>query len=83
MLLDEALQCVQDSKLDRLQELYAWMHTRDAVYNWEYIFQRLYLKAKSLKRRNIIKWLDELYKKFDDVSKIALRHTMVYAKYIR
>lgn len=49
---------------------------------WDYIFQKVYVHAVLKKQKEISKWLEELYQNFDDITKIAIKPTFLYAKYL-
>ena len=50
--------------------------------NFQYIYKTLLLYACTKKKKESIKFLVDLYFIFDDISKIALRQTFFYGKYL-
>ena len=54
----------------------------DYVLNFQYIYKTLLLYACTKKKKQCIKFLFNLYFTFDDISKIALRQTFFYGKYL-
>jgi hypothetical protein len=50
---------------------------------WDYIFQKVYLHACLKKKQNIINWFMELYKLFNPIVQIAMKHVFVYGKYLQ
>lgn len=49
---------------------------------WDYIFQKVYVHSVLKKQKKISIWFEELYQYFDDITKIAIKPTFLYAKYL-
>tara|TARA_Y100000389_G_C17069506_1_gene321289 strand:- start:168 stop:512 length:345 start_codon:yes stop_codon:yes gene_type:complete len=49
---------------------------------YQYIYQKIFLHACIIGQINIIQWLFEVYKEFDNISKITLRQMFFYGKYL-
>lgn len=71
-----------DSIKDILKDIINMLKTKEYRINYEYIWQKCYLHCCLKKKTNIKDFFDEIYKSFDDVTKIALKPTMIYAKYL-
>ena len=87
-LLAECKFYVDKDKLDCLKQLLnELLNEQDQLeyrVNYEWLWQKIYLHACSKKKVEICTWLETVYSEyFDEVTKIALRPTMVYAKYMK
>ncbi len=78
-ILQQGLDCVRSNDVDGLRELSASL---PSYVSREYLFQRIYLSACVNKRPEIRAWLMELYEHMDPVSKIGLKPTLTYGKYV-
>ena len=80
--------CIRNDKQEELEEWLLLLHdasqNKTLEYRWpfEYIFQQLYLCAVSRKNKQVREYFEEMYANFDPATKIALKPTMVYAKYV-
>ena len=82
-ILEHALQAIENDDLHELQCLFECTQRSDAKFNYEYMFQRVYLKAVLFKRAMMLEWLLKLHHElFDPTSKAALKSMFLYAKYL-
>ena len=76
---------INKGNLDGLKELWR-QYKEDYDFGrelaWDYIFQKIYIHAALKKQKEICKWLDELFKEFDQIQQIAMRQMFSYARYI-
>ena len=65
-------------------KIYNFNTNKDSDYklNFQYIYKTLLLYACTKKKKKSIKFLADLYFTFDDISRIALRQTFFYGKYL-
>lgn len=70
--------------LGELQNLYKRIifSDTDVNLNKPFIFKEVFLYACKKMDKAVISWMMEVYKTFDEVSKIGLRQTFFYGKYI-
>lgn len=55
----------------------------DFKIQWEYIFSKVYIHSCLKKHPDISLWLREnVYNNFDDYTKISIKHTLTYGKYL-
>jgi hypothetical protein len=47
---------------------------------WDVVFKDVYIHACLKGKKEIVEWLDELYKEFDPIIQIALRQMFPYAR---
>lgn len=47
---------------------------------WDVVFKDIYLHACLKGKKDIVEWLDELYKEFNPIIQIALRQMFPYAR---
>ena len=50
--------------------------------NYQYIYKDVFLYSCIKKQKKIMEWLTEVYHRFDDVTRIALKHIFTYGKYL-
>jgi hypothetical protein len=55
---------------------------KDETHDWQRIFLKVYLHACLKKQQDIVDWLMQVYETFDDISKIALRQTFPYGRWL-
>jgi len=70
--------------LGELQNLYKQLisYETDVNLNKAFIFKEVFLYACKKMDKAVISWMMEVYDTFDDISKIGLRQTFFYGKYI-
>lgn len=54
----------------------------DYKLNFEYIYKNIFLYSCNKENKNILNWLFNIYNKFNDLSKIGLKHTHIYGKFL-
>jgi hypothetical protein len=74
---------ITDDNLIDLEEYYNQLKTSEEQIYWDYIYQKAYLHACLLHRSNIVEWITKLFENFDPITKIAMRHTFSYGKYLQ
>jgi hypothetical protein len=74
---------ITSDNLDELQKYYNYLQTSDIQINYDIIFQHSYIHSCLLHRTKIIKWLTELFNKFDLITQIALKHVFTYGRYLQ
>lgn len=88
-MIAEVKWCIRHNQHDELEE---WMLFLDDAFQdttleyrwpWQYIFQQLYLCAVSRNNKELRQYFEEMYNNLDLTTKIALKPTMVYAKYVQ
>lgn len=83
-ITDECKYFITNGSLESLKELYEHYYT-DIDSNsvaWDVVFKDIYIHACLKKQKEIVEWLDELYKTFDPIIQIGLRQMFPYAKYL-
>ena len=75
---------IDSNNLKDLENYYKELFDKKIDYNInvEYIFKNVYLYAIIKQNKEIILWLINIYNSFDDIIKIALKHTFTYSKYL-
>ena len=74
---------IKDNNLITLKLYYTNLHELNInVGTYQYIYQKIFLYTCIVGAEDILKWLVELYKEFDEISKIALRQLFIYSKYL-
>lgn len=70
--------------LGELQNLYReiMLYDTDINLNKAFIFKEVFLYACKKMDKAVISWMMEVYNTFDDISKIGLRQTFFYGKYL-
>lgn len=85
-IIKEVKEFINKNNLECLKELWTEYQTTDfesyQQVSWDYIFQKVYLHACLKKRRDIVEWLDTLFIGFNEITQIAIRHTLNYGKYL-
>lgn len=71
---------IERNSLESLKEFYNSL--QQETIDWQYIFLKVYLHACLKQRREIVTWLEEVYETFDPISKIALRQTFPYGRFL-
>lgn len=83
-IIREIKEFINRDYFDGLKEL--WLEYQSTEFEkpiaWDYIFQKVYIHACLKKQINIIIWLDSLFKQFDEIQQIGIRHTLTYGKYL-
>jgi hypothetical protein len=74
-------ECITRDDLPALQEFYAELQDTENV-DWQRLFLKAYLHACLKKREAIVQWFMEEYEKFDPISKIALRQSFAYGRWL-
>ncbi len=65
-----------------LNDLISAQSEQEYRLNFEWLWMKVYLHACCKRKHQIKEWLVQVYQSFDEVTKIALRPTLVYGKYI-
>ena len=78
-ILVESRRCVKNGDIHSLKEIYS---TLPSYIPREYLFKHVFLCACTHSQKEITKWILNLYKEMDPVSKIGLKHVFTFAKYI-
>ena len=77
---------IRHNDLDMLKTYYANLQDPEILIisgiAYEYIYQKIFLYTCIIGSDEILKWLTETYFEFDDISKIALRQSFFYGKYL-
>jgi hypothetical protein len=75
---------INKGNLNELKELWETYQNTDfdGIIAWDYVFQKVYLHACLKKKIEIVNWLELLFNQFNDIHKIAIRHTLTYGKYL-
>ena len=83
-ITDECKYFITHDNLESLKELYEHYYTDSESKDvaWDVVFKDIYIHACLKKRKDIVEWLDEIYKEFDPIIKIGLRQMFPYAKYL-
>ena len=92
-ILSEAKEYIERGKIHALQQLIDDLilakQDKEYRYNFEYLWQKSYLHACITFKKNrtrdhqeILELLLHCYNMMDDVTKIALKPTLVYGKYL-
>ncbi len=85
-LVTEGKNFINNNNIIGIQDHYDYMkhlnQTNDYKISADYIFSQLFTHACLKKNKEIIIFLIRIYFEiFDDVARIALKHSFVYAKY--
>jgi hypothetical protein len=83
-ILSKYKNLVRENNLIELKNLTDILLNSDLEYrlNFEHIYNQVLLTACINVRKEILEWLLELYQNFDEVTKIALRPSFIYGKYL-
>ena len=77
---------IKNSDLDMLKTYYINLQDPEILavggIAYEFIYQKIFLYTCITGADEILKWLSEMYFEFYDVSKIALRQSFFYGKYL-
>ena len=74
---------IKDNNLAALKLYYTNLHELNInVGTYQYIYQKVFLYTCIVGVEDVLMWLVELYKEFDEISKIALRQLFIYGKYL-
>jgi hypothetical protein len=83
-LIREIKELINKGDLNSLKEL--WINYQKIDFEipiaWDYIFQKVYIHSCLKKQIIIVKWLESLFPLLNDIHKIAIRHTLIYGKYL-
>ncbi len=83
-IIREIKDVINKGNIDELKEL--WENYQNTDFNdiiaWDYVFQKVYLHACLKKKVDMVQWLELLFSQFNEIHKIALRHTLIYGKYL-
>jgi hypothetical protein len=87
IFIDQGKEAITRNNVTILQEIYNTIKNKqkEVEYNinFQYIYQKLLFHACIKESKDCITFLRNLYlNKFDDVSKIALRQSFFYGKYL-
>jgi hypothetical protein len=82
-IIQTCKEMIERNALESLKEYYTMIQQEQGdQIDWQHIFLKVYLHACLKKRKEIVSWLEEVYDTFDPISKIALRQTFPYARYL-
>lgn len=86
VILNTVKDYIEHDQLEELQTYFIQVlsePSEDYRLPWEYLFQRSYLHACLKKNRRIAEWFErEVYTYFDDLTKMALRQSFAYGRYL-
>ena len=74
---------INEDNLVHLQEYYTDLQTCDQQINWDYIYQKSYIHACLMHRKNIVEWMTKLFDNFDPIAKIAMRQMFAYGRHLQ
>ena len=74
---------INEDNLIHLQEYYNDLQTCDQQISWDFIYQKAYLHACLMHRKNIVEWMTQLFDNFDPIAKIAMRQMFAYGRHLQ
>lgn len=80
-IIQEAKARIEAHDLGGLQELFENLQQQENV-DWQRIYLKVYLHSCLRKEEPIKIWLEQMFEMFDPISKIALRQTFAYGKWL-
>ena len=81
-ILEDAKQIIDRGDLEALQIFYTEMLETYENIDFPYLFRHIYVHACLKKKRDIVKWLKEMYETMDPIMKIALRQIFAYGEHL-
>jgi hypothetical protein len=82
-ILNFGKMCIQNNDKESLINAINNIETNDYKMNYEYMFSQLLYYSCTHKKRWAVELFIDMYKnRFDLISRIGLKHTLIYAKYL-
>lgn len=79
----EATEMIKQNNIVQLASVYEYIQSQDDLeFDITFLFQKLFLNACLYGNSSTIEWFLSLYSKLPATSVIAIRHTLVYGKYL-
>ena len=74
---------IRENNTEELNNIYISLLNESPKFDLAYLFQKLFLKACLYGNKNTINWFINIYdKEMNSISKIGIRHTLTYGKYL-
>lgn len=74
---------IRENNIEELNNIYKSLLEELPQFDLSYLFQKLFLKACLYGNKNTINWFINIYNnEMNDISKIGIRHTLTYGKYL-
>lgn len=75
-------QLVIENNIDQLEQILGELNEEEPVFDFNYLFQKLFLAACFYGNQTTIFWFLGLYKNMNELDKLILKQALVYGKYV-